>query len=50
MCLNTIENRLKNNYYRGHKSLEFDIELLVSNSIKFNDENHKITKTAKNIK
>ena len=43
ICIELILKRLKNGYYRGYKSLKFDIDLIHKNSLLFNGEKHTIT-------
>lgn len=46
MCLQTILKRLKNKYYTSQLSLREDINLIKTNSLKFNGPNHGVTQDA----
>ncbi len=49
MCLQTILSRLENKYYSGYQSLQHDIDLILTNSMKFNGQNHSVTKSAEQL-
>ena len=49
ICLKTILARLENNYYTSQQSLEFDIDLILANSLNFNGPEHKVTKDAEEL-
>lgn len=46
MYLNLIKSRLKNNYYLTRSSLNYDIELILKNSIAYNGKESNVSKTA----
>ena len=46
ICLERIEKRLRNGYYRSIESLKFDGDLIVRNSEIFNGTDHDVTLTA----
>ena len=43
ICIASIEERARNNYYRSLASFVFDLDLLVKNAINFNGEENEIT-------
>jgi hypothetical protein len=43
ICIASIEERVRNNYYRSLASFVFDLDLLVKNAINFNGEENEIT-------
>lgn len=46
MCLQTILQRLKNDYYTGYESLKADFDLIEDNSMTFNGNTHMVTESA----
>ena len=40
ICISTIEERVRNNYYRSLASFQFDLDLMVKNTILFNGEDN----------
>ena len=50
ICLETILERLKNNYYRSYESLKADFDRIYNNSVIFNGEMHLVTQSALELK
>lgn len=46
ICLTSIQERIKNNYYRTLSGLQYDLDLMVKNSIAFNGDDYTYTLTA----
>lgn len=44
--METILERLKNNYYRSYESLKSDFDRIYNNSVIFNGEMHTVTQSA----
>ena len=49
VCLELILKRVRNGYYRGYQSLQWDIQLIKANSVRFNGEHHNITVSAEDL-
>ncbi|KAF9432080.1 Bromodomain and WD repeat-containing protein 1 [Entomortierella beljakovae] len=49
MCLESIQERLSNHYYRRSRAVQFDIELLENNALTYNDPKSNIAMYAKHI-
>ncbi|KAG0348099.1 Bromodomain and WD repeat-containing protein 3 [Podila humilis] len=49
MCLDSIQERLDNKFYRRSRAVQYDIELIVGNALKYNDPRSDIALFAKQL-
>ncbi|KAG0054190.1 Bromodomain and WD repeat-containing protein 3 [Gryganskiella cystojenkinii] len=49
LCLDAIQDRLANGYYRRARAVQFDIELLEKNALTFNDPKSDLALCAKHL-